>query len=127
MWMILLRWLFVTEEDIKGLPSSLHEANEIVRGNWLRTIDQHHQEYSGNSTIREILDIGCSVGVSTRFLADKFSLVPRITSCNKSELSMINTDFVNSTPMSELCFFYGANFCSKPCIECIFTFDIMIF
>ncbi|GAB2210285.1 hypothetical protein Droror1_Dr00015548 [Drosera rotundifolia] len=68
-----------------------------------------------------------SVGVSIRFLADKFSLVPRITSCNKSHLRIINIDFVNSTSMSELCFFYGANFFSKPCIECIFTVDIMRF
>ncbi|KAK6141100.1 hypothetical protein DH2020_025155 [Rehmannia glutinosa] len=53
--------------------SSLDEANQIVRGNWLQAIENHHQQYSGNSTIGDILDIGCSVGVSTRFLADKFS------------------------------------------------------
>lgn len=52
--------------------ASLDEANEIVRGNWLRAIEQHHQEYSGNKIVRDILDVGCSVGVSTRFLADKF-------------------------------------------------------
>lgn len=52
--------------------SSLDEANQIVRGNWLQAIEGHHQQYSGNSTIRDILDIGCSVGVSTRFLSDKF-------------------------------------------------------
>ncbi|GAB2261072.1 hypothetical protein Droror1_Dr00011927 [Drosera rotundifolia] len=68
-----------------------------------------------------------SVGVSTRFLADKFPLVPRIISCNKSHFRIINTDFINSTPISKLCFFYGVNFCSKPCIECIFTVDIMRF
>ena len=52
--------------------SSLEEANKIVRGNWLQAIERHHLQYSGNSTIRDILDVGCSVGVSTRFLADKF-------------------------------------------------------
>lgn len=52
--------------------SSLEEASQIVRGNWLRAIEQHHLQYSGDSGIRDILDIGCSVGVSTRLLADKF-------------------------------------------------------
>lgn len=52
--------------------SSLEEANKIVRGNWLQAIERHHLQYSGNSTVRDILDVGCSVGVSTRFLADKF-------------------------------------------------------
>ncbi|KAL0328259.1 UNVERIFIED_CONTAM: Arsenite methyltransferase [Sesamum calycinum] len=58
----------------RAIPSasSVDEANQIVRGNWLQAIESHHQKHSGNSTIREILDIGCSVGVSTRFLADKF-------------------------------------------------------
>lgn len=54
--------------------ATLDEANQIVRGNWLQTIEQHHLQFSGNSMIRDILDIGCSVGVSTRFLADKFPL-----------------------------------------------------
>ncbi|GAB2229166.1 hypothetical protein Droror1_Dr00023302 [Drosera rotundifolia] len=76
-----LSWLAVAKAEAatmsmvgRAIPdaSSLHEANEIVRGNWLRTIDQPHQQYSGNSTIRDILDVGCYVGVSTRFLADKF-------------------------------------------------------
>ncbi|PWA83931.1 S-adenosyl-L-methionine-dependent methyltransferase [Artemisia annua] len=52
--------------------STVDEANEIVRGNWLNAIELHHQQYSGNLKIRDILDIGCSVGVSTRYLADKF-------------------------------------------------------
>lgn len=52
--------------------STVDEANEIVRGNWLNAIEIHHQQYSGNLKIRDILDIGCSVGVSTRYLADKF-------------------------------------------------------
>lgn len=52
--------------------SSLDEANQIVRGNWLEAIEKHHMIYSGDLVIRDILDIGCSVGVSTRFLADKF-------------------------------------------------------
>lgn len=76
-----LSWLAAAEAEAatmsmvrRAIPdtSSLDEANEIVRGNWLRAIEQHHQHYSGNSTVTDILDIGCSVGVSTRFLAHKF-------------------------------------------------------
>ncbi|KAL0301435.1 UNVERIFIED_CONTAM: Arsenite methyltransferase [Sesamum radiatum] len=76
-----LSWLAAAEAEAatmsiakRAIPSasSVDEANQIVRGNWLQAIESHHQKHSGNSTIREILDIGCSVGVSTRFLADKF-------------------------------------------------------
>ncbi|XP_077245465.1 uncharacterized protein LOC143885271 isoform X1 [Tasmannia lanceolata] len=58
----------------RAIPNaaSLDEANQTVRGNWLQAIEQHHLQYSGNSTIEDILDVGCSVGVSTRFLSDKF-------------------------------------------------------
>lgn len=63
--------------------SSLDEANQIVRGNWLEAIEKHHLQYSGGSTIRDILDIGCSVGVSTRFLAEKFPSA-NVTVCGSS-------------------------------------------
>lgn len=52
--------------------SSVDEANQVLRGNWLRAIEQHHMQYSQTSMIDDILDIGCSVGVSSRYLADKF-------------------------------------------------------
>ncbi|KAF5449919.1 hypothetical protein F2P56_030318 [Juglans regia] len=76
-----LSWLAAAEAEAATLSmarravpgaSSLDEANEIIRGNWLQAIEQHHLQYSGNSMIRDILDIGCSVGVSTGYLADKF-------------------------------------------------------
>ncbi|KAG9146681.1 hypothetical protein Leryth_005029, partial [Lithospermum erythrorhizon] len=76
-----LSWLAAAEAEAatmsmvrRAIPnaSSLDEANQIVRGNWLKAIEEHHQQYSGDFLIRDILDIGCSVGVSTRFLADKF-------------------------------------------------------
>ncbi|GAV60146.1 DUF1681 domain-containing protein/Methyltransf_11 domain-containing protein [Cephalotus follicularis] len=76
-----LSWLAAAEAEAatmsmvrRAIPyaSSLDEANQIMRGNWLRAIEEHHLQYSGNSIIRDILDIGCSVGVSTRFLAEKF-------------------------------------------------------
>ena len=58
----------------RALPdaSSIQEANQILRGNWLHAIEQHHMQYSESSVINDILDIGCSVGISTRYLADKF-------------------------------------------------------
>ncbi|KAF6176088.1 hypothetical protein GIB67_000182 [Kingdonia uniflora] len=77
-----LSWLAAAEAEAatmsmvrRAIPyaSSLEEANKIVRGNWLQAIEQHHQKYSGKLKIEDILDIGCSVGVSTRFLVDRFS------------------------------------------------------
>lgn len=60
--------------------SSLDEANQIVRGNWLEAIENHHQKYSKNSKIGDVLDVGCSVGVSTRFIAEKFASA-KVTVC----------------------------------------------
>lgn len=65
--------------------STLDEANQIVRGNWLQAIEQHHQQYSGNSAVRDILDVGCSVGVSTRYLADRFPYAKVTVSINFSQ------------------------------------------
>ncbi|XP_065874315.1 uncharacterized protein [Euphorbia lathyris] len=76
-----LSWLAAAEAEPatmsmvrRAIPdaSSEEEANRIVRGNWLQAIEKHHLQYSGKSLISDIVDIGCSVGVSTRFLADKF-------------------------------------------------------
>ncbi|KAJ7541969.1 hypothetical protein O6H91_10G083500 [Diphasiastrum complanatum] len=50
---------------------SMDEAMEVLRGNWLRAIEEHHVRYSCRE-ISDILDIGCSVGTSTLCLADKF-------------------------------------------------------
>eukprot|EP00252_Welwitschia_mirabilis_P009422 TRINITY_DN219_c0_g1_i1.p1 TRINITY_DN219_c0_g1~~TRINITY_DN219_c0_g1_i1.p1 ORF type:complete len:397 (+),score=76.65 TRINITY_DN219_c0_g1_i1:188-1378(+) len=54
-----------------SVPST-EEATKILRGNWLQAVEDHHKQYSGDIGINDVLDIGCSVGVSTRFLADKF-------------------------------------------------------
>ncbi|CAI9089257.1 OLC1v1023797C2 [Oldenlandia corymbosa var. corymbosa] len=76
-----LSWLAAAEAEPatmsmirRAIPnaSSLDEANQVVRGNWLDAIEKHHREYSQDNIVQDILDIGCSVGVSTRFLADKF-------------------------------------------------------
>ncbi|GLT50247.1 hypothetical protein SLA2020_237450 [Shorea laevis] len=75
-----LSWLAAAEAEAatmsmlrRAIPDgSLEEANKIMRGNWVKEIEQHHLQYSGNSVIEDILDIGCSVGVSTRYLADRF-------------------------------------------------------
>uniref|UniRef100_A0A6V7QUE6 Methyltransferase domain-containing protein n=1 Tax=Ananas comosus var. bracteatus TaxID=296719 RepID=A0A6V7QUE6_ANACO len=76
-----LSWLAAAEAEAatmsiakRAIPeaSTVEEANKIVRGNWLTAIEQHHLKYSGNCEINDILDVGCSVGVSTRFLAERF-------------------------------------------------------
>ncbi|QCD86283.1 S-adenosyl-L-methionine-dependent methyltransferase [Vigna unguiculata] len=78
-----LTWLAAAEAEAatmsmvrRALPgaSSLEEANQILRGNWLQAIEQHHIQYSESSGINDILDIGCSVGISTKYLADKFPI-----------------------------------------------------
>lgn len=60
----------------RAIPSaaSLEDATRVVRENWLQEIEDHHTKNSGGLGIADILDVGCSVGVSTRFLADKFPL-----------------------------------------------------
>ncbi|KAK1563578.1 hypothetical protein Q3G72_029480 [Acer saccharum] len=74
-----LSWLATAEAEAANLSmtrhaipyaSSLDEANHIKRGNWVKAIEQHHQQYSGK--IRDILDIGCSIGVSTTCLSENF-------------------------------------------------------
>ncbi|XVF16882.1 hypothetical protein REPUB_Repub10bG0069600 [Reevesia pubescens] len=76
-----LSWMAAAEAEVatmsmvrRAIPyaSSNEEATQELRGNWLQAIEQHHVKHSGNAIIENILDIGCSVGVSTRFLADKF-------------------------------------------------------
>ncbi|PNX92828.1 menaquinone biosynthesis methyltransferase ubiE, partial [Trifolium pratense] len=76
-----LTWLAAAEAEAatksmvrRAIPdaSSVDEATQILRGNWLSAIEQHHLQHSQTSVIGDILDIGCSVGVSSRFLADKF-------------------------------------------------------
>ncbi|WVZ03575.1 hypothetical protein V8G54_024381 [Vigna mungo] len=76
-----LTWLAAAEAEAATMSmvrrvvpnaSSLEEASQILRGNWLLAIEQHHIQYSESSVINDILDIGCSVGVSTKYLADKF-------------------------------------------------------
>ncbi|KAI9176547.1 hypothetical protein LWI28_004116 [Acer negundo] len=74
-----LSWLAAAEAEAANLSmtrraipyaSSLDEANHIMRGNWVKAIEQHHQQYSGK--IRDILDIGCSIGVSATCLSENF-------------------------------------------------------
>uniref|UniRef100_A0ACD5TGV2 Uncharacterized protein n=1 Tax=Avena sativa TaxID=4498 RepID=A0ACD5TGV2_AVESA len=77
-----LSWLAAAEAEAatlsiakRAIPeaTSIQEANNIVRGNWMNAIEEHHRKNSGrNCQINDILDIGCSVGVSTRYLAEKF-------------------------------------------------------
>ncbi|KAL8131410.1 uncharacterized protein LOC141711584 isoform X1 [Apium graveolens] len=103
-----LSWLAAAEAEAatmsmvrRAIPdaSSLDEANQIVRGNWLQAIDQHHTMYSGGTMIEDILDVGCSVGVSTRYLADKYPSA-RVTGLDLSPyfLSVAKFKEMNSSP-----------------------------
>ncbi|GJN41446.1 hypothetical protein PR202_gn00823 [Eleusine coracana subsp. coracana] len=84
-----LSWLAAAEAEpatmsipkraIPGAPS-IEEANRIVRGSWLNAIEERHLKYSRNCQINDILDIGCSVGVSTRYLAEKFPSAKAVVS-----------------------------------------------
>ncbi|KAJ3684490.1 hypothetical protein LUZ61_013654 [Rhynchospora tenuis] len=77
-----LSWLAASEAEAatmsiakRAIPdaSSIEEASQRVRGPWLSAIENHHSKYSGHKCeIKDVLDIGCSVGVSCRFLAEKF-------------------------------------------------------
>ncbi|MBA0574871.1 hypothetical protein Golob_024292 [Gossypium lobatum] len=76
-----LSWLAAAEAEVatmsmtrRAIPyaPSNEEATQEMRGNWVQAIKQHHMKHSGNVTIQNIVDIGCSVGLSTRFLADEF-------------------------------------------------------
>ncbi|KAI4319750.1 hypothetical protein MLD38_033312 [Melastoma candidum] len=76
-----LSWLAAAEAEaatlsmhMRAIPEadSEEEATRLVRGNWLKAIQQHHQQHSGNLPIKDILDIGCSIGFSTVYLADAF-------------------------------------------------------
>nr|XP_043623209.1 uncharacterized protein LOC122594994 isoform X3 [Erigeron canadensis] len=62
-----LSWLAAAEAEAatltiakRALPdaSSINEAMEIIRGNWLNAMEQHHQQYSGNlSHLHLFLDL----------------------------------------------------------------------
>lgn len=64
--------------------SSIYEANTILRENWLQAIEKHILQYSGNTTVNDILDIGCSVGFSTGYLVSKFPTANVSVSCEFS-------------------------------------------
>ncbi|XP_024370802.2 uncharacterized protein [Physcomitrium patens] len=51
---------------------SAAEATQVLRSAWLQAISSHHQMYSGGQGVSSVLDIGCSIGDSTRELADWF-------------------------------------------------------
>ncbi|KAI4363858.1 hypothetical protein MLD38_020025 [Melastoma candidum] len=76
-----LSWLAAAEVEaatlslfVRAIPeaSSKEEASLVIRGNWLKAIRQHLERHSGNLAVNDILDIGCSVGISTNHLADAF-------------------------------------------------------
>eukprot|EP00897_Mesotaenium_endlicherianum_P002495 jgi/Mesen1/2273/ME000154S01444 len=56
---------------IKSAPT-VAAAVATLRGNWLQAVQAHHLAHSGGLPVRDVLDIGCGAGVSTRFLAEAF-------------------------------------------------------
>ncbi|CAI8613702.1 unnamed protein product [Vicia faba] len=59
--------------------SSVDEATQIICGNCLNAIEQHHLQRLKTSAIDKILDIGCSFGVSSRYLANNLMHAIEIT------------------------------------------------
>ncbi|KAL3699931.1 hypothetical protein R1sor_017953 [Riccia sorocarpa] len=51
---------------------SWEEAGNMVRGKWVEAIQSHNDEFSGGALVSDILDMGCSTGNSSRFLANYF-------------------------------------------------------
>ncbi|CAI7892200.1 unnamed protein product [Closterium sp. NIES-53] len=51
---------------------SAEEAARILRLGWLDTIQAHHAAHAGGAPVQAVLDVGCSSGVSTRWLASYF-------------------------------------------------------
>ena len=50
--------------------SSARDATHMLRRGWLEAIRCHHLAHSGGRQVASILDVGCSVGLSTEQLAD---------------------------------------------------------
>ncbi|KAL4186568.1 hypothetical protein AMTRI_Chr09g34570 [Amborella trichopoda] len=76
-----LSWLAAAEAEpatmsmaLRAIPeaSSAEEANSVMRGNWLDAIKRHHLQFAKGCEIKDILDIGCSIGISTTFLVEKY-------------------------------------------------------
>ena len=51
---------------------SFEDCQLRLRKEILNVVDAHRSEYSNGVTPKNILDIGCSVGVSTFYLADHY-------------------------------------------------------
>ncbi|CAI5463792.1 unnamed protein product [Closterium sp. Yama58-4] len=51
---------------------SAEEAARILRLGWLDAIQAHHAAHAGGAPVQAVLDVGCSVGVSTRWLASYY-------------------------------------------------------
>lgn len=76
-----LSWLAAAEAEAATLSiakravpdaQSCEEACRIVREKWLQELENHVAKHSPSAPIKDILDIGCSIGFSTRCLADRF-------------------------------------------------------
>ncbi|EFJ11155.1 hypothetical protein SELMODRAFT_126718 [Selaginella moellendorffii] len=57
----------------RALPAAetTEEALEVLRGNWIRALESYHSQNSV-LPVSQVLDVGCSVGLSTIYLAEAF-------------------------------------------------------
>ena len=63
--------LSMCQRAIPWAPSP-HAAAQFLRSAWLDAIRAHRQAHAAGAAVSRVLDVGCSAGISTRYLADAF-------------------------------------------------------
>jgi len=90
-------------------PLTVKQAQDRLRASFTDAIKQYMDEHEVSlSTVRRVLDVGCSVGVSTFYLADAFSAASAVDGLDLSpyflavargrQLAQCGLDYLSSDP-----------------------------